>query len=104
MAGLQLEDLVGCYVYIGFTESLVIAGYEPPGPTKLVFVKLTGVTDKGFFFEHDKFPLTNKKTGLVELSRTQVFVPYQKIATISSFPDIPNFEDFIPSENPVNFS
>lgn len=104
MAGLQLENLIGSYVYIGFAESLVVAGYEPPGPTKLVFVKLTGVTDRGIFFEHDKFPLTNIRTGLVELSRTQVFIPYQKVSHISSFPDLPNFDDYIPSENPVTFS
>jgi|GEM_PF-1153223 len=103
MNGLKLDDLVGSYVYIGFNEKLVIAGYEPPGPTKLIFVKLTGVSESGIFFEHDKFPLTNKKTGLVKLSRTQVFIPLQKVSHISAFPDVPDFEDFLPTDKPISF-
>ena len=103
MEGLYLKKLVGSFVYIGFTESLVVAGFEPPGPTRLIFVKLTGVDDKGVFFEHDQFPLTNKKTGIVELAKTQVFIPYQKIAHISAFPDIENFSDFEPASEPFTF-
>jgi len=104
MSNLNLTSLIGSYVYIGFNEKLVIAGYEPPGPTKLIFVKLSGVTDDGIFFEHDKFPLTNKKTGVVVLARTQVFIPFQKISHISSFPDITDFEEYIPVQEPISFS
>ncbi|HOB52106.1 MAG TPA: hypothetical protein PK176_03480 [Acidobacteriota bacterium] len=100
---LTLQQLVGSYVYIGFTESLVIAGYEPPGPTRLIFVKLTGVDEHGIFFEHDKFPLTNKRTGEVELSKTQVFVPFTKISHLSAFPDIPDFSAYEPTTEPVTF-
>ena len=103
MDGLSLKELVGSFVYIGFTESLVVAGFEPPGPTRLIFVRLTGVDDRGVFFEHDRFPLTNKRTGMVELSKTQVFIPFQKIAHISAFPDIANFTDYEPTEEPVTF-
>jgi hypothetical protein len=63
-------------------------------------VKLTGVDEK--VFEHDRFPLTNKKTG-IGAGYTQVFIPYQKIAHISSFPDIENFSDFEPTEEPFTF-
>lgn len=104
MAGINLKQLVGSYVYIGFTEKLVIAGFEPPGPTKLIFVKLTGVDEYGVFFQHETFPLTNKKTGLVELRRTQVFIPFQKIANLSSFPDIDDFEEYAPASEPINFA
>ena len=103
MSGINFSDLVGSYVYIGFNEKLVIAGYEPPGPTKLVFVKITGESEHGLFFEHDKFPLTNKRNGLVTLARTQVFVPFSKISHISSFPDITNFDDYLPADEPVAF-
>ncbi len=103
MTGVTLESLVGSYVYIGFNEKLVVAGYEPAGPTKLIFVKLTGVDGRGIFFEHGKFPLTNKRTHEVELTRTQVFIPYGKISHISAFPDLPSFDDYLPTEEPVSF-
>lgn len=103
MAGIELENLTGSHVYIGFTENLVLAGYEPPGPTKLIFVKLTGVSPRGVFFEHHFFPLTNKRTGQVELTTTQVFVPFQKIAHISTFPGLSNMQDYIAGENPLAF-
>ncbi|MBP7865598.1 MAG: hypothetical protein KA419_06575 [Acidobacteria bacterium] len=103
MAGIKLEDMVGSFIYIGFTEKLVVTGFEPPGPTRLIFVKLTGVEDKGIFFEHNQFPLSNKKTGDVEFARTQVFIPFSKISHISAFPDIRNFDDYTALEGALTF-
>lgn len=104
MAGINLESLVGQFVYIGFTQSLILAGMEPPGPTRLIFVRLTGVDERGLFFEHDRFPLTNKRTGQVLLAPTQVFVPWTKVAHLSAFPGIPNFQDYEPGQDPITFT
>ena len=103
MAGVTLENMIGSYVYLGFVDKLVIAGFEPPGPTKLVFVRLVGVDDKGVFFEHDQFPLSNKKTGEVIFAKTNVFIPFTKISHISTFPGIDDFSEYTATESAVAF-
>ncbi len=104
MNSITLKNLVGKYVYIGFNEKIVIAGYEPPGPTKLIFVKLKGVDENGIFFEHQNFPMTNRTSGEVELVKADVFIPFGKISHISSFPDIDNFNNYASDEMPVSFT
>ncbi len=104
MENITLKSLIGKYIYIGFDKKIVITGYDPPGPTKLIFVKLKGVDENGIFFEHNNFPITNKATGEVELVKTDVFVPFNKISHISTFPEIDDFDNYISNEIPINFT